>query len=500
VSEVTAAGLARLGRVLQFSVDGIVLTSPERGILYASPSFETLLGYAPEEVVGRSIDELIHPEDQPAVEALTRQVLAHEASSPTHQCRVRHADGRWLLIEGRVRNLLADPAVGALVAFFRDVTPQDVMEQALRASEQRYRRLVNDASDIIFQCDADGLFSFVNPTVSAVMQYSEVELLGRHFTELVRPDYRERLVALYQHQSDQRSPDTYIEFPAIAKDGTEVWIGQHVQIVLDGDRLVGLQAVARDITERLRFEEQLNQAQRMEAIGTLAGGVAHDFNNLLQTIRGNAEVAIIGLTAHEPRSEMREILQACDRAESLVRQLLAFGQRQPLRSVVLDLRQGIDAVCASWDHLLGSKIRIGIHCDPGVRPVRVDPVQFEQVLANLILNARDAMPAGGRIEIDARNVDKTAPMTDELHATLAGGPFVQIAVTDTGVGMSAGTLERIFEPFFTTKEPGRGTGLGLSSAYGIVAQSGGHIDVMSHPGGGSRFTVYLPAVAPGPDG
>jgi PAS domain S-box-containing protein len=492
----TVDSLERLGRVLQFSVEGVVLTSPERGILYASPSFETLLGYAPEDVVGRPVDELIHPDDRPAVEALTRQVLAHEALSPTHQCRVRHADGRWLLIEGRVRNLLADPAVGALVAFFRDVTPHDRMEQALRASEQRYRRLVDEASDIIFQCDAEGFFSFVNPTASAVMQYSEVELVGRHFTELVRPDYRERLVALYQLQCEERSPDTYIEFPAITKDGTEVWIGQHVQIVVDGDRLVGLQAVARDITERLRFEEQLSQAQRMEAIGTLAGGVAHDFNNLLQTIRGNAEIALIALGEAEPRPEMVDILQACDRAERLVRQLLAFGQQQPLRSVVLDLPQAIAAVCGNWDHLLGATIRIDVQCEPGVLAVRVDPVQFEQVLANLILNARDAMPDGGRIEIDARNVVITVSMTDQLRAALAGGTFVQIAVADTGVGMSDATIGRIFEPFFTTKEPGRGTGLGLSSAYGIVAQSGGHIDVQSRPGQGSRFTVYLPSADP----
>jgi PAS domain S-box-containing protein len=485
--------------VLQFSVDGVVLTSPDRTILYASPSFATLLGYAPEAVVGRSTDEFVHPDDRAGVEALTREVLEHEAASPTHQCRVHHADGQWLLVEGRVRNLLADPAVGALVAFFRDVTPHDRMEQALRASEQRYRRLVDEASDIIFQCDAEGFFSFVNPTASAVMQYAEAELLGRHFTELVRPDYRERLVALYQLQCDQRSPDTYIEFPAITKDGTEVWIGQHAQIVLDGDRLVGLQAVARDITERLRFEEQLNQAQRMEAIGTLAGGVAHDFNNLLQTIRGNAEIALIALGAAEPRQEMVDILQACDRAEKLVRQLLAFGQQQPMRSVALDLRQGIAAVCGNWEHLLGTTIRIFIHCEAGVLPVSVDPVQFEQVLANLILNARDAMPDGGRIEIDARNVAMTAPMTEQLHAALAGGAFVQITIADTGVGMSDATLEHIFEPFFTTKEPGRGTGLGLSSVYGIVAQSGGHIDVQSRPGQGSRFTVYLPSADAAPE-
>jgi two-component system cell cycle sensor histidine kinase/response regulator CckA len=463
--------------------DGVVLTDAQGVVTSATAAAERHFGVAGGDLAGRPFATLPSADDEAALLAALRRVQDRATGRCEIQLRLA-TGGAMRVLDIRGVNRLDDHE-HALVFVTRDVTEHAAADRALRESERRYRRMVEEAGDIIFQCDTEGRFTFVNRTASAVMGYLPAELLGRHFTELVRPDHRERLVELYLSQRDQRRPDTYVEFPAVTKDGREV------QVVIEDEVVTGVQAVARDMTERRQYEEHLEEARRLEAIGTLAGGVAHDFNNLLQAIRGNAELMALRFRPGGD-ADLQAILDASDRAASLVRQLLAFGQRQPLQPVALHVGDAIAAVCRDWVSIF-RRIDLEVQCDADVLPVRFDPTQFEQVLVNLLLNARDAMPRGGRVRIEAGNAPMTPGLRDKLHVALPDGPFVCISVIDTGAGMSEQTLRHIFEPFFTTKEQGKGSGLGLSSAYGIVAQGGGHIAVESRPGAGATFRVYLPA-------
>ena len=255
-------------------------------------------------------------------------------------------------------------------------------------------------------------------------------------------------------------------------------------------------ATVIDISDRVKLEGQLRQAQKMEAVGRLAGGIAHDFNNLLTAIRGNAE-----LMSHRVKqdpamaAEVDEILHAADRAASLTRQLLAFSRKQVLQPVALDINEIVASVSRMARRLIGTDVQLQQELAPSVSQVLADPAQIEQVLLNLIVNARDAMPNGGMITVQTATVRLEADSPEMSQAGLAPGQFVLLAVSDNGIGMDQATQARIFEPFFTTKETGRGTGLGLATVYGIIRQTGGAISVVSERGHGASFRVYLPAVA-----
>jgi two-component system, cell cycle sensor histidine kinase and response regulator CckA len=254
-------------------------------------------------------------------------------------------------------------------------------------------------------------------------------------------------------------------------------------------------ATVADISDRVKLEDQLRQAQKMEAVGRLAGGIAHDFNNLLTAIRGNAE-----LMSHRVKqdpamaAEVDEILHAADRAASLTRQLLAFSRKQVLQPVRLDLNEIVNGVARMARRLIGTEVQLKLKLAKTLAQVLADPAQVEQVLLNLIVNARDAMPNGGMITVQTADVRLDAQAPEILQAGIAAGQFVLLAVSDSGIGMDQATQARIFEPFFTTKETGRGTGLGLSTVYGIIRQTGGAITVHSERGQGASFRVYLPAI------
>jgi nitrogen-specific signal transduction histidine kinase/ActR/RegA family two-component response regulator len=266
----------------------------------------------------------------------------------------------------------------------------------------------------------------------------------------------------------------------------------------DQGRTVKITGAFQDITERKRLEEQLRQAQKMEAVGQLAGGVAHDFNNLLTAMRGYAELARRGLEEDEPRrNDLDEVIANADRAAALVRQLLAFSRRQVLRPLVLDPADIMEGLVPMLRRLLGEDVELNTRTEPGLGRVKVDPSQLEQVIVNLAVNARDAMPGGGRLDIELTNAD-LGPRYADTHLEVASGPYVLLTVSDSGVGVDAETRAHMFEPFFTTKEPGKGTGMGLATVYGIVKQSAGAISVYSEPGCGTTFRIYLPRVAEEP--
>jgi PAS domain S-box-containing protein len=613
---------ARLAELVNFSIDAIVLANADGVIQWANPAALDVLGSVPDDLVGRHVRDLVEPSDREAWQALVTRLFEAPSTPQAGAFRCRHRDGSIRWMEGVARNLLAEPRIGAIVVYYRDITARKATEEQLKATQDRYGRLFYSAPDIMFEVDADGYFRFVNPQTLKVFEFEPDEVVGRRFTEFIRADFRPQILQHYHRQAAERCSNSYVEFPALTKSGREVWLGQNAWLITDvAGNLVGMQAVARDITERrlgeealraaeskyralveqslmgvyilrhdrlvyvnpkaadmlgytqqelidapapfdfvheqdralvrdqlsrldpertpsvhlavrgvrkdgetvqveafcsiteigdqrailatvhditdrVKLEEQLRQAQKMEAVGRLAGGIAHDFNNLLTAIRGNAE-----LMSHRVKrdpsmaAEVDEILHASDRAASLTRQLLAFSRKQVLQPVALDINEIIAGVSRMARRIIGTDVQLRLELAESICQVLADPAQIEQVLLNLLVNARDAMPSGGNITVETQNVVLSPSAPEVVQAGIAPGSFVMLSVTDDGIGMDQATQARIFEPFFTTKETGRGTGLGLSTVYGIIRQSGGAITVESERGQGASFRVYLPAVA-----
>ena len=370
-------------------------------------------------------------------------------------------------------------------------------EQTLQESEERYRQLVETSLDAVLIA-ADGVIEFVNDTGARFFGAGGPDqILGRNVLDLVHPlslpSVRRRIEAtLESNQPTPLAEEMFVRVDGSIAEG-EVFARPFIY----QNRRV-MQIIIRDVTERRRTqealrrsEEQLRQAQKMEAVGVLAGGVAHDFNNLLTAMQGHAELLIADPALPDPlREHAAEISAASDRAASLTRQLLAFSRRQVMKPRVVDLNVLVRNVESLIGRLIGANVRLITSLDAAAGHVLADPHQIEQVLLNLVLNARDAMPDGGTMVIETRNVDIDSPRPDLPSVT--PGSYVRMAVTDTGIGMSDESRARIFEPFYTTKEMGKGTGLGLSTAYGIVKQSDGHIYARSTPGEGTTMEIYLP--------
>ena len=379
------------------------------------------------------------------------------------------------------------------VVLFRDVTERRHAEAALRESELRYRELVENARDLICTCDLDGRLLSINRAGLDLTGYTQDFMVGRPLIDVVAPESREHAKALFTSgQTDSTSGRT--EVVVLARDGHRVVFELSTRLQRRGGVPIGIQAIGRDITERRRLEEDLRQAQKMEAVGKLAGGIAHDFNNLLTAILGFATLAEEEQRPDTPIHEwMVQIRRSAEQAASLTRQLLAFGRRQTLQPVDLDLNQVVDDIQKMLRRLIGENIELVVQLQPNLEVVRADRSQVQQVIMNLVVNANDAMPHGGRLTIRTKNVMSH-------HQSSAAGQdapaehYVALVVEDTGEGIEPAILERIFEPFFTTKPLGRGTGLGLATVYGIVKQSKGDLQVQSTPGHGATFTVFLPAV------
>jgi PAS domain S-box-containing protein len=368
-----------------------------------------------------------------------------------------------------------------------------------REKERRYRSLFENANDPIATFALDGTVTSANPEAERMMGYSAAELSGRHFSEFAHPDSVEqvedcaRLVL-----SGARVPPAF-EAVMIRKDGTQVTVeGRGSAIRDDQGRVVGCQVIYRDMTERKRAEEalrqseaQLRQSQKMEAVGRLAGGVAHDFNNLLTVITGRTELLLARLPVDDPRRRDLELVKkASARAAALTHQLLAFSRKQMLQPRVLDLNGVVAGMAQMLEPLIGENIDLITMLDPGLGRVKADPGQIEQIIVNLAVNARDAMPQGGRLTIETANVELDEAFV-EAHPGSSAGAHAMLCVRDTGTGMTAEIQAHVFEPFFTTKGVGKGTGLGLATVYGIVTQHEGYVRAESAPGVGTAVSIYL---------
>ena len=366
-------------------------------------------------------------------------------------------------------------------------------EEALRRSEARYRSLVQSAVYGIYRSDAQGRFLDVNPALITMLGYDspeEVMELDPVREVFLNPEEHERLTKEFQ----QKGRLDGLEVRWRRKDGGAITVRLSGRGTSGPDELDNvLEIIAEDVTERRALEDQFRQAQKMEAVGRLAGGVAHDFNNLLMVISGYTEVLLDELKAHEDlQSKAEAIQQAADRATTLTRQLLAFSRKQLLELKVVDVNAIVSDMERLLRPLIGETVELSTHLKPDVGHTRADAGQLEQVIMNLVVNARDAMPMGGKVLIQTERVELDARRRE--HSLIPPGPYVLLSVSDTGAGMDKETQSRIFEPFFTTKEKGKGTGLGLSTVYGIVKQSGGFIFAHSEMGEGTTFRIYLPRV------
>ena len=479
--------------LIEHSSEAIALVDEAGTILYANPATAHMLGLPIAEIINENLFRWVHDDDVLLCRATFTKRLEKPGVPVKTAFRLRYTDGTWRYIESVAVNRLDDPSIRGIIINYRDVTESRRAEEALREGEARYRQLTEQATDIIYNCDLEGRFTFVNPTATRLMKYTEEELLGRHYLTLIRSDYRDRAAEFYSRQREQYIRSTYFEFPAVAKDGAELWLGQSVQIVEERGAPIGVQAIARDITARLALEDQLRQAQKMDAIGRLAGGVAHDFNNVLTAILGSAELLSMSLDPDDSKSvEAEAIKRAAERGAGLTKRLLAFSRPQGVEATVINLVEVVHHTEPILRRLVLDKIVITVAAAQPSILVRADETALNQIVLNLIVNARDAMPDGGTATIELRVTSLTGSRA--LRMGIMAGEYASLKVSDTGHGMPDEVQRHLFEPFYTTKTSDQGTGLGLSIVYGIVKGLGGAIEVHSDVGRGAEFTIYLPLV------
>jgi PAS domain S-box-containing protein len=375
---------------------------------------------------------------------------------------------------------------------------RDQAKAELRAAESRYRTLVERLPAITYVAElgAEGPWHYVSPQIESILGFSPADWLSTPKNWLDRIQPEDRHIALAAERRFQETQELFqAEYRMLARDGRVLWFRDEAVMLRDTDsQKLLMQGVMYDITERKRLEDQLRHSQKMEAVGQLAGGVAHDFNNLLMLIQAHNERLRERLAVSDPaHKDAMEIEHAVVRAASLTRQLLAFSRKQVLQPKVLDLNVVLTEVAKMLDRLIGKNIELEVAQGPSLWRVKADPGQMEQVILNLAVNARDAMPQGGKLVIETCNIEIDESYA-RSHDSVSPGRYVRLTVADTGIGMDTQTQARMFEPFFTTKEPGKGTGLGLATVYGVVKQTGGWIWVASEPGEGTTFEIYLPQI------
>jgi PAS domain S-box-containing protein len=455
---------------------------------------EEITGYTAAELKGRSWFDKLLPKDRFPDVWKEFGRIAGGGIPTTFENPILTKSGEERDIIWQNNQVTIDGKIVATISFGNDITERKRAEAALRESEEQYRDLVENAHDIIYSHDLQGKYTSMNKAGEQITGYTAEESLSLDIERTVAPEHLEKVREMVRRKLAGEKVTAY-EMEIIAKDGHRITVEANTKLVYQNGVPIGVQGIARDVTERKQLEDQLRQSQKMEAIGQLAGGVAHDFNNLLTAINGYSGLALQKIDEDHPlKGYLEEIKKAGDRAANLTRQLLAFGRKQILQPLALNLNDVVTDMNKMLRRLIGEDIEFHAKLDPALKKTKADPGQIEQVLVNLVVNARDAMPQGGNLTIETLCVDLNEDYADR-HVGVVPGHYVMLAVSDTGTGMDEGTQARIFDPFFTTKEKGKGTGLGLSTVYGIVKQSGGNIWVYSERGHGTTFKVYLPELA-----
>ena len=484
-----------LAHALQTASDCITITDTSDRILYVNEAFLRTYEYEEHELIGQHISMVRSPDNRP--EVLDGILEGTKQGVWRGVVRNRSKSGREFPIS-LATSLVRDEQgrVLAAVGVARDRTNEEAAESALRASEEKYRQLVENANDIIFTVDREGYCLSMNRAGQDLSGFAAETPRGVHLAQIVVPEHAEMaLDRLRQVLEGERIPR--FELDIKSRLGTRVTLELDVHPIRVDAAIVGAQGIARDVTARNELEAQLRQAQKMEALGHLASGVAHDFNNIVTVLIGFADLALHQLDEGNPvRADLEEIHRAAGSAASLTQQLLIFSRKSVARPRVLDLNELASGLDKMLRRLVGEDVEFIVRPGPDVGFVRADPGLIEQVIMNLVVNARDAMPTGGTLTVQTG----TATLDSHLacaHQIPNPGEFATLAVTDTGIGMTPDVQAQIFQPFFTTKGPTGGTGLGLATVQRIAQQAGGGIAVESAPGHGTTFTVYLPRIESG---
>jgi len=495
------ASETRLRAIIETEPECVKLVSCEGILLEMNPAGLAMIeAESAEQVVGQSVYPMVCPEHREAFQVFTERVCQGHRGRMEFELVSLKGTRRWVETYAVPLPGEAD-APYLLLGVTRDITERQRAEELLRRSEANYRSLVKGAPYGIYRVTAEGKLLDVNPALVEMLGYgSEAELLAVDVKDIYG-DPAERARLLRQRSARIEG----IEVGWKRKDGTGITVrlsGRPVPDASrgsaagpDGEGAAIHEMIAENVTEQRLLEQQLRQAQKMEAVGRLAGGVAHDFNNLLMVIKGHSELLLDRVRTEDWHyRKVEQIQKAADRAAALTRQLLAFSRMQVLQPKVIDLNLVVAEMGKMLPRLIGEDIDLSIRMDERLAHVKADPSQIEQVILNLAVNARDAMPEGGRLVVETSNADLDEAYA-RRHPPLVAGSYVMLAVSDTGTGMDPETQAHIFEPFFTTKEKGKGTGLGLATVYGVVKQSGGYIWLYSEPGHGTTFKIYLPRVA-----
>ncbi len=500
VEEALRTGEAQFRAVFEEAPIGMALVDMDGYLVRTNRAFQQLIGCTEAELDGTIFSQVSHPDDLATDWELFGDLVAGDITHYQVLKRYVRQDGGtvWgMLSVALIRG--PDGAPRFAIEMVENVTERREAEEALRMRDHEFRSLLEHGRDVISIVEPDGDLRFTSPAVERVLGYGRTELAGTYLGELVHPDEVPVMLEMFERAIAAQGRPKLAELRVRHRDGSWRILETVATSLIDDPAVRGIVVNSRDVTERReaeealrRSEQQLLQVQKMEAVGRLAGGVAHDFNNLLTAIRGNAELLLADIPPDSPsREDVEEIRRAADRAAALTRQLLAFSRRQVLQPRLLDLNQSVAEMQRMLRRLLGEDVELATRLDPDLRRVRADPAQVEQVILNLVVNGRDAMPEGGVVMVCTSNME----LGEELrrkYAYVVPGQYVLLEVGDTGMGMDAATLEMAFEPFFTTKPTGKGTGLGLSMVYGIVKQSGGYVWIDSEPGRGTRVRVYLP--------
>jgi len=482
----------RQSLAMDSSIEGIGILNNQGVHVYANAAMASMLGSdSPLRIVGQPWKVVYAFQPIAEIETQVRKGL-QETGKWVGNLQLRRPDGSRLPVEFHVGRL----PDGGTVCVCRDLSQHQQAEKARADAETKYRMLVEHVNAITYiaEIGLNGKWYYISPQVENILGYTPEEwlALSSNWDQHIHPDDLPIVIAA-EEQSLNGFP-FQAEFRVLRKDGREVWLSDTAVIVQGSDSHPVMEGIMVDITERKALETQLQQSRKMEAVGRLAGGIAHDFNNLLTIISGYTEMALSRPhLPSEAHADIERIENASGRAAALVRQLLAFSRKQVLQPKILDLNKIVLNLDSLLRRLMDERIEMVTRVKDDLGKVKADPAQVEQVIMNLVVNARDAMPEGGRLVVETCNTDLDANYAVD-HVSVRPGRYVMLAVSDTGVGMDRQTVAHIFEPFFTTKESGRGTGLGLSTVYGIVKQSGGYIWVYSEPGKGSTFKVYLPRV------
>jgi two-component system cell cycle sensor histidine kinase/response regulator CckA len=490
---------AALNRV----ADPIIVKDRRHRWVFVNDAFCAIAGQKRETLLGKSDHEFFPREEADIFWEKDEEVFKTGIENANEET-ITDSEGTTRTIVTKKTLYRSSLGEDFVVAVGRDVTLHKQYDDALRREKERVQRYLDIAGVILVVVGADQRVELINRKGCEILGYGEAEILGKNWFDCFIPeDVRKKVRHLFRSlmRGEIENID-YFENMVLTKSGEERTIAWHNTLLRNENGLItGSLSSGEDISERKRTEQELREkeellrrAQKLEAVGRLAGGIAHDFNNLLTAIIGYTELLkMSGLPEATALMNVEEIRRAADRAANLTQQLLAFSRKQVLRPTVINLNTLIAGIEKLLTRVIGENIRLVARLDPDLGLLKADPGQIEQVIMNLIVNARDAMPAGGTVIVETRNVYLDRSYCEE-HSSVTEGRYILLAISDTGHGMDDETKERIFEPFFTTKTKGKGTGLGLSTVYGIVKQSGGNVWVYSEIGRGTTFKIYLPRI------